>query len=173
MRQAGVDLGVVGQVRAIRNARAAVGRGLARRQIEVRPQTGSQEKVRTQTRVAPQIRESAGSGLLLLVIEVNVIVRDVGQIRGGEIELRRIDLLALGALRGQVQIGRQVARGVINRELGPVLFPVAVVEGRQNDGRAELTLVDQIFRLLVIGVESNGQFAGDLLLNAEAVVVRS
>src|ERR1700675_1973377 len=40
VRQAGVDLSVVGQVRAIRDARAAIRRGLARRQIEVRPQTG-------------------------------------------------------------------------------------------------------------------------------------
>ena len=49
--------------------------------------------------------DSAGSRELLLVIQMNVVRGHVGKIVWREIELRRIEILALGALVGEIQIG--------------------------------------------------------------------
>ena len=75
---------------------------------------------------------------------MDVVVGDVGQIRWREVELRRVDVLALGALRGQVEIGSQRPAGIVGGEFDAVLPAIAVVERRQDDRRAELALVDQV-----------------------------
>ena len=110
--------------------------------------------------------------MLLLVIQMDVVVGDIGQIRRREIELRRIDVLALGALHREIQIGRESPGRVVDGEFRAVLLAEAVVERRQNDGCTELALVDQIHRLLVVAVRSDRQRSGDFLLHAEIVVVR-
>src|ERR1700760_597338 len=61
--------------------------------------------------------------------------------------------------------------GVIRDELAAVLLAVAVVERRQDDGGAKLSFVDQIFRLLVVGVNTHRQLMRKLLLHADVVVV--
>jgi hypothetical protein len=50
--------------------------------------------------------------MLLLVIEVNVVVGDVGEIFWSEVELRGVDLLAFGTLCREIEIDRQIARKV-------------------------------------------------------------
>src|ERR1700722_7572272 len=111
--------------------------------------------------------------MLLFVIEVNVVIGDVRQVFRSEVELRRVDLLAFGTLRRKVEVDRQIAGRVIAREFDAVLLAEAVVERRQDDRRSELTLVDEIDRLLVIRIESQRQRAPEFLLDADVVIVGS
>ena len=111
--------------------------------------------------------------MFLFVIEVNVVVGDVGEIFRSEVELRGVDLFAFGTLRRKIEIDRQIAGRVIAREFDAVLLAVAVVERRQDDRRPELTLVDEVDRLLVVGVESQCQRATEFLLDTDVVIVRA
>ena len=94
---------------AVRNAGAAVERGVSRRQCQVGAQARTPQEIGAEARVVPQIRHAAGGGLLLFVVQMDVVIGDVGQVLGREIELRRIDFLALGALRREIQIGGEAA----------------------------------------------------------------
>ena len=159
-----VDLPVVGQVRAVRDARA-VG------QRQVRAQSRADQHVGAHAVAVPAVGDAAGGGHLLLVIEVDVVVGDVGEIVRVKAELARDDVLADGALEGEVAVGLEVPAAVVAGELHAVHLAVAVVEGREDDGRAELPLVDEIGRLLVVAVDAGGERLAEGLLDAEVVVV--
>src|ERR1700733_2226124 len=104
---------------------------------------------------------------------MDVVVGDIVEVRWTEIELRGVNLLALGTLDGQVQISGQMSVGVVGRDLGTVLFAKSVIKGRQNDGRPELAFVNQVARLLIVRVESHGERRRDLLLDAKVIVIRA
>ena len=53
------------------------------------------------------------------------------------------------ACQEELQVGGEIVDGVIRAELHAADQAVAVIEGRENDRRAELPLVDQVLRLLV------------------------
>ena len=80
--------------------------------------------------------------MLLLVIQMDVVVGDIFEVRRREIELRRIDLFAFCALHSQIQVGAELLGGVVGGEFGAVLFAVAIIERRQDDGRTELPFID-------------------------------
>src|SRR5271165_3255373 len=130
VRHTGVDLGVIRQTGAIRNAGTAVRRGFSGRQRQTRTQTRTNQEIRTEARVPPQVRNAAGSRLLLLMIEMNVIVRDVAKILRRKVELRRFDVFALGTLGSEVQISREFFHRVIGGEFRTVLLAVAGVKRR-------------------------------------------
>src|ERR1700693_3358599 len=142
--RAEIDLHVVRQMLAVRYTGTAIDRGLARRQFEICAQTRAQQEIRTEPGVIPEIRHAAGGGLLLLMVEMNEIVGDVGQVGGLEIELCGVDILALGALGRKIQIGVEAAGGVVARKLDAELPAVEIVEWRQDDRRSELAFIDQV-----------------------------
>ena len=67
------------------------------------------QEIRADAGVLMQIGDAARGGVLLLVIEVDPVVRDIVEIRRREIELRGIDFLALRALHREVQIRVEAA----------------------------------------------------------------
>jgi hypothetical protein len=75
--------------------------------------------------------DAARRGHLLLVIQIDVVIRDVIEFGLRELELRRVDVLADGS---------------------PQLLALRVVERREYDRRAELAFVDQVVRLLVVAL---------------------
>src|ERR1700675_945061 len=154
---------------AVRYDGATVGGGDTGGQGETRAQPRADQEVGAETRVAPQIRHSTGTGLLLLMVQMNVVCGHIGDLRRHEIELRRGEILALRALRGEVKIRAEVLHGVVRREFDAVLLAIAVVERRQDDGRPELTLVDQIDRLLIVSIDAQGQRTEYLLLDTQVV----
>jgi hypothetical protein len=97
-----VDLRVRRQVRAVRDA-AAVGQRL------VRAQSRAHDHVRAEARALQQIGRAGRARDALLVIQVDVVVLDVGQVVGAEVELRRVDVLAARALERDVAVDREVA----------------------------------------------------------------
>src|SRR5579862_704347 len=80
-----IDLRVAGQVGAVRN-------GLAVRQHQIGPEAGSVQGVDAESRVLPAVRNAARCGERLLVIEMDVVVGDVGQFVRAEIELAGDDV---------------------------------------------------------------------------------
>ncbi len=72
----------------------------------------------------------------------------LGEVGGGEVELRRDDVLAHRAQAGDVGVERERAAVVGGAELVAPVLAVRMVEGRQDDRRAELPLVDQVLGLL-------------------------
>src|ERR1700730_18315185 len=102
---------------------------------------------------------------------MNIVLGDVGKIVGAEIELRRLDTFAARALPSEIQVRGEVLGGKAAGQFHPVLFAIGIVERRQNDGGAKLSLINQVMRLLVIVIETDGQLLRDLLLNPDVVVI--
>src|SRR5665213_2150043 len=105
------------------------------------------------------------------MVKVDVVVGDIGNIPRSEIELRRIDVLALGALRCKVEIGAHLFIYIVGRELNAILLSVTVIERGEDDRRTKLAFVDEVSRLLVIAVETECEFATQLLLNPDIIVI--
>src|ERR1700730_4043957 len=106
------------------------------------------------------------------MVQMNVVGGNIRDLGGREIELRRREILAFGTLRGEVEIRVEVLHRVVRREFDAVLLAVAVVEGRENDGCPELTFVDEVDRLLIVSIDTQGQGTAYLLLDTQVVVVR-
>src|SRR5215469_1033715 len=157
MTRAEIDHGVARGVIAIRDA-GPVGKdeGLA--------QSRAEEEVGAEARARPQVRDAARSRHAPFVIEVDVVVQDVGVVGRGEVELRRLDLLALRRLERQIGVGGEVLDRVVTGEFHTAYRSVAIVERGENDRRAELPLVDQVLRLLVEGVDPERQGVAQKLL---------
>src|SRR5690348_4621260 len=119
----------------------------------------------------PFAGSAGGAGVLLLVIEGYVVIGNVGEIVGAEVELRRFDLLAARSLGGEVEVSREMSARVAFREFGAVLLAMTVIERRQDDRRAELAFIDEVHRLLVVGVNAGGEAVVEALLDADVVVV--
>ncbi len=97
-----VDLVVVGQP-------VAVGDALPSGSTRSAPQSGPQQQIAADPRALPLVGSTARGRDLLLVIQVNVMIGNVSQIIGSEIELTGHDVLADGALDGEVGVGLEVA----------------------------------------------------------------
>ena len=87
------------------------------------------------------------------MIQVDVVVGNVVKLWLGEVELRRLDVLAVGGLNRQIPIDREILDGVVGGKFHAADEAVAVVERREDDRRAELSFVDQVLRLLVEAVD--------------------
>ena len=96
-------------------------------------------------------------GPCLIMIEMNVVLRNVSQLIRREIELRRDDVSAHGARIGGIAIDRPRPLVVAYGEYPAGDIGFGVIERGQDDRRAELSFVDQICRQLVIAIESDGQ----------------
>src|SRR5262249_53941891 len=107
-----------------------------------------------------------------LVIEVNKIIGDVGQVSGGKIELRRLNLLAVCRLKGEVGVRGEGSPGVVTGELDAADTAEAIVEGREDDRSPELALVYQVLRGAKVAVDTERErVLQQLLLYTEVVVV--
>ena len=81
-----------------------------------------------------KIRSPGESVMLLLVVEVDKVVGDIGKIAGiPKLRLAGDDVLAARVLQGEVRISRQWTRGIVGGQLGAIGLAVLVVEGREND----------------------------------------
>ena len=129
----------------------AIGRGA------VLPEPCAIEHVRAQPRAVPAIGRAGRRGHCLVVVEMDVVRGDIGEVCGIELELARFDVLAERLLEGEVGIGGKAAMAVIGGELDAVLLALGVVERRQDDRRAELAFVDQMAGELVIAVDAEGK----------------
>ena len=106
------------------------------------------------------------------MIEVDVVARDVVECRLVEVELRGFYALAMRGLPRGIQVGAKIVDRVVGAELDAADQAVAVIERRENDRRAELPLVDQVLRLLVIAVDAERQgLVEKLLLHAQVIVI--
>src|SRR5690348_1476433 len=85
------------------------------------------------------------------------VVGNVGEVAGIEIELAGDDVFPDRMKDRKIAIGRERTIGVVARKLRAILLSVLVVEGRKNDGRAELALINEIDRAFEIAVEADGQ----------------
>ena len=77
---------------------------------------------------------------------MNIVAGNVVEVVLGEIKLRRPHLLAMSGLPRGIQIGGKVVDRIIGGELHAADQAIAVIERRENDRRAELSLVDQMLR---------------------------
>ncbi len=107
------------------------------------------------------------------MVQVNVVIRHVGQVVGAEVELAGFEAFADRPLEREVAVRLEGPARVVPGKFHAVHLPVTIVEGRQDDRRAELALIDEMGRLLVIGVNTHGQRGRQLLLQPEIVVVRA
>ena len=142
-------------------------------EIQTRTQARADQQVAAHAGAVPRIGRAAGHRHLLLVVEMDVVAGDISQIVGGEVELARLEILADRALERDVAVRLEMAGRVVAGEFHAVHLAVAVIERRQDDGRTELTLVDEVDRLLVIAVHADGESFGNALLDADVVVVRA
>ena len=79
---------------------------------QVIAQSGAEYHFEIDARSEPQIGCAARRGDMLLVIQMDEVVGDVGELLRGEAELRRLDILALGGLNGDVAIDGKKIREV-------------------------------------------------------------
>jgi hypothetical protein len=112
MRQAEVPLRIARSVIGVRNGSAVRQRWTWSNQRQVIAQSGAEYHVEIDARAEPQIGCAARRGDTLLVIQMDEVVGDVGELLRGEAELRRLDILALGGLNGDVAKDRKKTRVV-------------------------------------------------------------
>src|SRR5258708_37433256 len=137
------------------------------------PQAAAGEEVQAEARVRrrQEVRGPRGGGDELVVIGVNEVV-----VGGGEVVRPEEGLSGLAALapllgRGQVTVGGEAAEDVRRAELDPVIVAPLVVERGVEDGCPELTVVEQVLGLLVVGVEAHLEAREDLLGDPRVEVV--
>jgi hypothetical protein len=82
------------------------------------------------------------------VVGHDVVVLDVPVVLRGKEGLRRRDAFRLLLAGGQVSVGREVTQDQRRRQLDAERVGALVVEGREEDRRAELALVELVGRLL-------------------------
>src|SRR5882672_4724267 len=114
------------------------------RQGQIRPQSGSHEKVPTEARAVPGVGRAPRCGDLLFVVEMDIVIFDVDQVVGAKIELTGDDVLADGPLNGNVGVSLEIALGVIAGEFHPIDLAMSIIEWRKNDRSAELAFVNEV-----------------------------
>ncbi len=154
----GIDLDVVGQAGAVGD-------------IAVGAQARAVDGVERDAGLAEAIGDAGRARRRLVVVDIDEMVGDIGQVVGREVELRRHQVHALGLGDGQVGIGGQRTVGIVERELGAAVAAIVIIERRQDDRRAELALVDQVPRDAFIAVDADGEVVAELLLDAQVVIV--
>src|SRR5258705_263035 len=91
--------------------------------------------------------------MMLVVVRRNVVIEAVRQIVSAEQSLRRIDPLRPLLRCRQVPVGREIADNVGSAELDAIVVAPRVVEGREENGGAELAIVEEVCRLLPVDIE--------------------
>ena len=88
------------------------------------------------------------------MVQIDVVLLDVGKLVGIKEELGRVDVFASCLRVGRVGIRLKPAFDVSQRALHTVDFAVTVVEGTFDNGRAELALVQLLHGALVVAVDT-------------------
>src|SRR6185437_15299097 len=107
----------------------------------------------TESGALPQIGGAGRCGQELGVVGVDVVVGDVVELGGIEQILVRHHVGGDLSGPGQVSIKMQIPVGVGGLEFDALIDAARVVEGGQHIGLAELSVVKQVGRGLVVGVE--------------------
>ncbi len=147
-----------------------VGDVLAGHRIDrVCAQSRSEQQVAAQPRGAQLVRGSRRRRVGLVVVEIDVVAGDIGELAGLEIELAGDDAPPLRLLHRPVGVDAERSPRIAGRELHASRVALGVVERCQDDRGAELAFVDQVPVLPVEAVHAHGD-AGDLLLAPHVVI---
>ena len=117
--------------------------------------------------------DSAGRSELLIVVEEDPVVIDVGQVVRREVVLAGDDALADGLAERRVEVGGQRPLLVVDGELQALHPARGVVEGGVDQRGAELALVLQALHLAVVGVHADGPGRTEVLRDAGIEIVRA
>ncbi len=147
------------------------GKLVAIRHRAIRPQARSHQHIRAEHGGAPAVGRARRHADILLVIEMNVVLRDIGKIARIEAELARRDIFAHRLFDGKIRIGREGIDIIGRRQFRAILLAARIIERRQNDRRAELAFVDQVLGYLVIGIHAQGHALRDLLVHTRIEIV--
>ena len=104
------------------------------------------------------------------MIEEDIVIADIFEFVGFEIELPGLDLGALRDAVVEVLVQIEIFVSVRAGLLDAVNAALGVVEGLKDKRGPELAFVDQIARLLVVGVDSDIQ-SGNYLLSYPGVEI--
>src|ERR1700736_183666 len=107
------------------------------------------------------------------MVEMNVMLRDVGELVRREVELRGDNVGADRVRIGRIAIDRPRPLIVAQGEFPAADTAFGVIERGKNDRCAKLSFIDQICRQLVITVETNGEAWDDDLADPEIEIMRS
>src|SRR5208337_2340165 len=83
-------------------------------------------------------------GVSLVVIEVDVVIRDIREFIRPKQSLARDYVLALRLLVRKIEISGPLLVGINRRQLDSLGIASIVVEGRQNQGLPELAFIDEV-----------------------------
>jgi hypothetical protein len=160
MRQAEIPLRIARSVIAVRDGSAVRQGWTWSDERPVIAQSGAEYHVEIDARAEPQLGCAARRGDTLLVIQMDEVVADVGELLRGEAELRRLDILALGGLNGDVAVDGKNPRSVIGTEFDTTDLAEAIVEGREDDRRAACRTIfarrtDEESSFFLLGPEAN------------------
>src|SRR5215831_8325734 len=141
----------------------------------VRPKAATGDQIDGKTGIIRRKRIlDAGRGCVgLVMIEVDVMTGDKGQIVRREVELGRGDVLSLGFGSRKITVERPVFDVVAKGQLNAANQPLLVVEWGQKDWSAELPLVEQVAGDLVVGVDPGLEPGKNDLRGAEIEVMVS
>ena len=140
------------------------------------PQPAAIDHVGADAGAVPDIGHAARCGIRLGVVGEDPAVGDEGELIGAEKLLVRYDIGCPLDRPGQIAIEAERAIPVLRTPLDAVVFALLVVERGQYVGRAELTVIDQVFGDLVIAVDANleaVQKTAELLRRADVEDVRT
>ena len=141
--------------------------------IEIaRAQAAAVDHVGGEPRAPPEIGHTGRPRPNLGVIGVDPMIGDVVQICGTKQVLVGNDIGRLLARPRPVRVGLEVAVGVDALELADVLRAI-VIESVQDIGSAELAVVEQVARVLEIGVGADLEPGKNILQHADVEHVRA
>ncbi len=167
-RQAGLELAHHRQVEIARGAEVQLP---VRRQVvgvgKAVAQAGAEQGIGQPGRSPVLVRHPGRRGQALVVVEVDPVAVDVGQLRVVEVELAGLDALALRARHAQVQVRAEITLAVVGAGLQPVDAAAFVVEGREQQRVAELAFILQVAHVAIIGVQAQRQVRRELVRDAE------
>ena len=106
------------------------------------------------------------------MVGVDVAPRDKGQIGRVEVELARNDAFAERLRGSEVAVEMPIANIVGQRQLGAAIDAVRVVEGAQDDRRAELAFVEQVVDKPVVQIDPGLEAREQDLRAADIEVMR-
>ena len=109
----------------------------------------------------------------LRVVGEDVVVGDIGEIAGVDQELIGNDVGALLLGDGDVPVSSEIADVIVGLNLDALVVRLGVVEPVEHQRGAELSVIEQIARELVIAVDTDLEARKDPLHDANVEIVRA
>src|SRR5665213_58974 len=153
-----------------------IGRGVGRDMVGIgktAAQAAAVDHARAEASILPEVGCASRAGPLLCVIGVDVVVGDIGEFVSAEQILIRDYVLGYLTRPSEVAVGAEVSVLVSCAELDTRVLGGFVVEAAENERLAKLSVVQQILRDLVIGVDTDLKVGRDLLHHPRIEVMRA